>query len=114
VIERSGAVLVLRDDLFDLQLVQIVALAAQRRLPTMTGWGSTRTSAVSSPMGSISPICFAAPAGTSTKILKGTAPRDLALAQPEQLEFVVNLKAARELGLAIPTSVLVEADEVIE
>jgi putative ABC transport system substrate-binding protein len=64
--------------------------------------------------GTNTPSLFRRAATYVDKILKGTKPADLPVEQPTKFEFVINLKAAKQIGLTIPPSVLARANRVIK
>jgi putative ABC transport system substrate-binding protein len=109
-----GAAVVLPDALFIQEVSSVVRFAAERRLPVMYG---LREAALAGGLMSYGPNfsdSFRRAAGYVDKILRGAHPRDLPIEQAARFELILNLKAARELGLRIPRSVLLRADQVIE
>jgi putative tryptophan/tyrosine transport system substrate-binding protein len=113
-VERCGAVLILRDDLFDLERRQIAALASKAMIPTLGGWSEYARAGCLMTYGVNFSDLFRRAGAYIDKILTGTAPGDLPISQPEKFEFVVNLKTAGALGLTVPPSILAQANEVIE
>jgi putative tryptophan/tyrosine transport system substrate-binding protein len=111
--QHAQAALVLADPLVLAAREQITALAAANRLPALyvshefMVSGGLMTYAVDSR------IMFRRAAEYVDKILRGARPGDLPIEQPTQLSLAVNLKAAKALGITIPESILLRADEVI-
>jgi len=111
---RAEAVLVLGGSVLGSQRTQVVDLAAKSRLPAtyyapewvedggLMSYGVSFTDS------------YRRAATYVDKILKGAKPADLPVEQPTKFEFIINLKAAKQIGLTIPPNVLVRADKVIE
>ncbi len=111
---RAGALLVPRDGLFTQHSERIVELAAQTRLPAMYGGRQFTDAGGLLAYGVTTAKLFGRLASYVDKILKGARPADLPVEQPTEFELTVNLKTAKALGLVIPRSLLIRADEVIQ
>jgi putative ABC transport system substrate-binding protein len=111
---RAEAVVVLRGPVLNSQRVQLVQLAAKHRMPA-----AYPTSEYAEAGGLMSYDAHSADLARRAatyvdKILKGAKPADLPVEQPTKFEFIINLKAAKQIGLTIPQSVLYRADKVIK
>jgi putative tryptophan/tyrosine transport system substrate-binding protein len=111
---RAGALLVSADLFLFSRREQVVALAAQHALPSIYGW---REYAALGGTMSYGPSLFDAYRLVGVyigKILKGAKPADLPVQQTTKVEFVINLRTAKTLGLTFPLPLSGRADEVIE
>ena len=114
VADHVDGVAVLADPVYYVHRAQLGALSVKHRLPSV--WGGRdyfEAGGVVSYQGDF-PALFRRADSFIDKILKGSKPGDIPFEQVAKLELVVNLKAARALGLTIPRSLLVSADELIE
>jgi putative ABC transport system substrate-binding protein len=93
---------------------EIIDLAAEYRLPAIYQWREAVEAGGLLSYGPVLASMWRQSGIIVTRILKGAKPADLPVEQPVKLELVVNAKAAASLGLAIPSDILVRADEVIE
>ncbi len=112
--ERAGALNVLASPLLASFSKAIIDLAARSRLPAIYQW---REHAEAGGLMSYGPSLLETWRQTGLlvgKVLKGAKPADLPVEQPTKFELVINMKTAKALGLTIPQSVLVRADEVIQ
>ena len=111
--ERADAVLLLGGPVLASQRIQFADLAVKSRLPAIY-WRSDIVEAGGLMSYAVSFTDLDRRAATYVdKILKGAKPADLPVEQPTKFEFIVNLKAAKQIGLTIPPNVLARADKVI-
>jgi putative ABC transport system substrate-binding protein len=93
---------------------QIADLAMRHRLPTISGPREFAKAGALMAYGPDYPALFRRAAIYADRILKGAKPADLPVEQPTTFELIINMKTAKALGLTIPQSLLVRADEIIQ
>ncbi len=111
---RAEGLTVLTSIMFFSERRRLVDLAAKNKLPTVYPWREPVDAGGLLAYGPNLPDLLRRAAGYVDRILKGAKPADMPVEQPTKFELIVNLKAAKGLGLTIPPSLLTRADEVIE
>jgi putative ABC transport system substrate-binding protein len=111
---NAGAILYSAHQFFQVVRDQLVALAARHRLPAMYEWREFVAAGGLASYSTNRSEAFRQIGVYVGRILHGAKPADLPVVQPTKFELVINLKTASALGLTIPQSILVHAEEVIE
>jgi putative ABC transport system substrate-binding protein len=112
--DRIEALQIGVDALFGNHVDQVVALATRYKVPTIYPWREFTAAGGLMNYGSSIPDAFRQVGVYTGQILKGAKPADLPIWRPTTLRFVLNVKAAKAIGLDIPPTLLARADEVIE
>jgi putative ABC transport system substrate-binding protein len=115
--KRNGieALIVMQSPLTWSERTRIIDLALRYRLPAIYPWPEPATEKGGLiAFGADQAALYGQAAGYVAKILRGSKPVDLPVAQPTKYQLVINLKTARALGLTIPPSLLARADQIIE
>ena len=112
--DRADALFVVTSAILFRERVQIAQLAVKNRLPAVFALREFAEAGGLMSYGTNLPEMFRRAAAYVDKILKGAKPADLPVEQPTTYQLVLNLKTAKPLGLTIPPSLLVRADEVIQ
>jgi ABC-type uncharacterized transport system substrate-binding protein len=112
--EHAQAVLVLAGPVVNAERKQIAELAAKNRLPAIFPFPEYLDFGGLMSYGASIADSYGRAATYVDKILKGAKPADLPVEQPKKFELIINLKAAKQIGLTIPPNVLARADRVIK
>ncbi|HEX9749531.1 MAG TPA: ABC transporter substrate-binding protein [Methylomirabilota bacterium] len=112
--ERSTGLLILGDPTIGVHRSRIVELAVKRRLPAVSTLREWAEAGLLMSYGTDFHDLWRRAATYVDKILKGAKPGDLPVEQPTKFDLLINLKTAKALGLPIPSSLLLRADQVIE
>jgi putative ABC transport system substrate-binding protein len=111
--ERVDALVILPDTIFLTQRARLAELAVKHRMPAMAGLREYVDAGGLMAYGASLPDLFRRAGLVVAKILTGAKPADLPIERPTKFELVVNLKTAKALGLTMPQSILVRADEIV-
>jgi putative ABC transport system substrate-binding protein len=113
--QKPDSSLMIGPDPFNVvRIKQMAQLATQNRLPAISVYRPFAVEGGLIAYGPDTADIFRRAAGYVDRILKGANPAELPVQQPDKFEFIVNLKAAKTLGLTMPRTLLATADEVIE
>ena len=112
--ERAQGVIVTGESIFVVNRARVVELAARHRLPSVYHHRDFVEAGGLMSYQGVATEMHRRAATYVDKLLKGAQPADLPIEQPTKFEFVINLKIAKVLGLAVPPALLARADEVIE
>ena len=112
--QRAGGLVELPDPMFLTERNRLTGLASRNRVPAIYGFREHATAGGLMAYGVNLRDSYRRAATYVDKILKGAKPADLPIEQPTKFELVINLKTAKALGLTIPQSLLLRADQVIQ
>ncbi|MBI4489433.1 MAG: ABC transporter substrate-binding protein, partial [Deltaproteobacteria bacterium] len=111
---RAQAFLTLGSPILDSERAHVADLAVKNRLPAIYPQIEYTEAGGLMYYGANTPELFRRAGVYVDKIVKGTKPADLPVEQPTKFELIINLKAAKQIGLTIPPNVLARADKVIK